>query len=53
MDGWDNAAKITGKDPKKVTTGDKVAASIAGFMSGATFGFVKPETMHKLNTRFS
>ena len=45
--GWKNAAAISGKDPDKVTTGDKVKAATASALSGLTFGLVDSQTMFK------
>ena len=47
VDGWKNAASISGKDPSKVTTGDKVKAAGASVLSGLTFGLVSPQKMFK------
>jgi hypothetical protein len=49
--GWSDAAKITGKDPSKVTTGDKIKGALAGAASAMTFGLVKPQTMLKMGER--
>lgn len=47
VDGWKNAASITGKDEKDLTTGDRAKAAGASVLSGLTFGLVSSKTMYK------
>ena len=41
--GWANAAETLGKDEDDLTTGDKVASGVSGFIEGLTFGLVSEE----------
>ena len=47
IDGWKNAASITGKAEKDLTTADKAKAASASALSGLTFGLVSSQTMYK------
>ena len=47
VDGWRNAASITGKKEKDLTWKDKTAAAGASVLSGLTFGLVSSQTMYK------
>lgn len=47
VDGWKNAANISGKDEKDLTTGDKVQAATASVLSGLTFGLVDSKKMYE------
>ena len=47
VDGWRNAADITGKKEKDLTWKDKTAAAGASVLSGLTFGLVSSQTMYK------
>ena len=47
IDGWKNAASITGKAEKDLTTADKAKAAGASALSGLTFGLVSSQTMYK------
>ena len=47
VDGWKNAASITGKAEKDLTTGDRAKAAGASVLSGLTFGLVSSQTMYK------
>lgn len=47
VDGWKNAASITGKKDKDLTWKDKTAAAGASVLSGLTFGLVDSKTMYK------
>ena len=47
VDGWKNAASITGKAEKDLTIADKAKAAGASALSGLTFGLVSSQTMYK------
>jgi len=47
VDGWRNAASITGKKEKDLTWKDKTKAAGASVLSGLTFGLVSSQTMYK------
>lgn len=47
VDGWKNAASITGKKESELTTADKAKAAGASALSGLTFGLVSSQTMYK------
>lgn len=47
INGWKNAAEISGKRAEDVTTADKVKAAGASALSGLTFGLVSSKTMYK------
>lgn len=47
VDGWKNAANITGKDESQLTTSDRMQAATASALSGLTFGLVDSKTMYQ------
>ena len=47
VDGWKNAASITGKKESELTWKDKTKAAGASVLSGLTFGLVSSQTMYK------
>jgi hypothetical protein len=51
VDGWKNAASITGKDESQLTTTDKFQAATASVLSGLTFGLVDSKQMYERNER--
>jgi hypothetical protein len=45
--GYKDAANISGKDEKDVTTGDKIQAGVSGMLEGLSFGLVDAKSIFK------
>ena len=45
FEGWNDAGNIVGKDPDKLTTGDKIEGAAYGAASALTLGLVDPKTI--------